>query len=272
MKKYIALILLFIFSSSAIILNARELEGIYSGAIPISYFTIFEPMDIEELSNIYPVELDEKFLYGNYTIIRFSPEEILRHQKFLNDNNIATDGQIVGITIVMPGNLSATEIANIKEFYFIDNPYYLAEFQENHINPQTNIVSGSHVHNVRRASGAWFFPSQRLTVASTNGPNVTLSISQSATASNSFTSNISVTNSEVTAGVGFSVTASRTLAVSGTWTTPENSRGGMLEAFASYDRYLFDVMRFWLFNIVETGSGSAYRANGGIHFIQTIFN
>ena len=132
------------------------------------------------------------------------------------------------------------------------------------------------ISNPQRQPGL-FYLHPRIGVATTSSPNVTVSIAQTSSLSNTFTTTAGVTAAAVTAAVGFSVTQSRSMTVQGSWTSPAGSRGGMFEAFGLFNRYTFDV---WSITRNSAGAivgndwvdrGNAYRSTGGIHFVSTVW-
>lgn len=107
-------------------------------------------------------------------------------------------------------------------------------------------------------------------IATANGNSgITLSLSQSKSISCTYSTSISVNAKTITAGVGFSVTGSETINISGSYKVPSTYNGkkvikGYLEAYPIYNKKTFTIQSkpaiggSWS----NVGSGSASRPYG----------
>ena len=84
-------------------------------------------------------------------------------------------------------------------------------------------------------------------------------------------SSVSINASVVSAGVGFNVNQTRSTMMGGSWDIPNHIRRGMLEAFAIYDGFNFEIWNNPLLGSASIrGNGNAYNFNNGVAFAQTI--
>lgn len=123
------------------------------------------------------------------------------------------------------------------------------------------------IRNVSRKSD--IKGSNRLATAE-GPPGVTISINQTVTVSNSYSCSTSVSPGLISAGVGFSVTGSKSVGISGSYTVPSTISGskvirGHLSAYPLYERYSFDVYS----GNTHKGSGMANKYIG-VSFIKYV--
>lgn len=110
-------------------------------------------------------------------------------------------------------------------------------------------------------------------LAKANGePGTTLAISVSKSVSASYNATVNIPSSYVTSGVGFSVTKSTTIAVSGSATVPKKHSGKKVKrmtliAYPLYDKYSFTAQRQLVKNVIQYpwedwGTGTALKPVG----------
>ena len=217
--------------------------------------------------------LDERFLTGDYTIIELTFDELQLIQAATMGAN---HGEIVGGTIVIPGNYSYEEQLSLRR-YFVDsvtrvNPVPAFEMPVNRVEEIEPFIIGAHLRNAVSHGDNWFFSSRSLAHA-IGARGITLSINQSVSVAHTINSTVSVSAGVVTAGIGASVSGSVSVSVGGSWTVPNTYNNGRLDAFALHDRWTFEVWNNPLIgNPSLQGTGSAYRVNGGVFFQRTRLN
>ncbi|MCL2752694.1 MAG: hypothetical protein FWE44_00930 [Defluviitaleaceae bacterium] len=251
--------------------------------VPSMYFEDIQPMSLEEIVELEKIEIGEYFLRGNYTIIEFSPEEILAYQLMLHELGIDREiGLVTAVTIVVPGSLSVYEIGvakfnhllQVADIYSIEK-HFEHKAGYNTILPQPMSSPIFETNNPRPAG--MVRGTTPIASTTTSTPNLTLSINQQRFVSNSVTrsAGVSLPANVVSATVGFSTTDSTSVSVTGSWTTPHNSNGGRLHAYAWFNGTHFDVWRFnrnsWgtVTSIDFLGTELAKQFNGSIHFVGT---
>ena len=98
-------------------------------------------------------------------------------------------------------------------------------------------------------------------------PDVTISISRSFSVSNSYSCNYSVSSSSISSAVGFSVTSSSSINVSGSWKVPKKVKKGRLSVYPVYQKYTYDVYEKTsrggvVINNKKLGNGTASKCVG----------
>ena len=208
--------------------------------------------------------LDEQFLNGNYTIIELSQEEL---QLMQPADGIGT---VVGGTLVIPGHHTLFQQEVIRRD-FVGSHINNFENNVSNKNDSERFLGTTEVRNVRPGRPNVFFTNSPLGYA-IGDPGVSLSVSVSASVSNQFNSNVSVSGPLVSAAVGFNFTSTTNVTSSGSWDVPNNSRDGMLRGFALHAETHFEVWNNPLIgNATRTGDGTAFRATGGAYFQRTVF-
>jgi hypothetical protein len=220
---------------------------------------MMEPMDddsqyVDDQGASELVQADE-----GITVIELTKEEA----ETLEVNNGGTlDENIAGGTIVLNNVLTEDE---------------KAEYKANLLDPQSEVVlgkgdvrskwcTGYYLSNVQYQGNSWYFGSQRIGASSGWGP-ITLSVSVSTSVSATFSANVGVSAEVVSAGVGYSVTASYGVSSSGTWAVPSGTYG-TLEAYALHNKHTWDVWNDDCGDPADTysGNGQSYKPNGGVYF------
>jgi hypothetical protein len=200
------------------------------------------------------------------TFIELTKEEA---QQFEVNNGGLMDENIAGGTIVLDGELSDAQKKKYKEELLKQKkPKKQQSGDSGDIEPQW--CTGYYLKNVQYLGNTFYFPSQRLGSSEGWGP-ITLSVQVQTSVSATFSSNVSVSADVVSAGVGYSVTASYSVSSSGTWTVPDGNYG-RLEAYALYDKHSWEV---WDDDCgtpedSHVGNGNSWKPNNGVYFKKVI--
>lgn len=109
-------------------------------------------------------------------------------------------------------------------------------------------------------------------------PGITLTISKQTSVSASYSATVSIPSTYVTSGVGFNVTKSSNITVSGSTPVPKTHNGKKvkemtLNAYALYDKYSYTVQRQHVkkqikYDWKDWGNGTALKPIG-VHFSKT---
>lgn len=198
----------------------------------------------------------------NETVIPLTKEEV---QQFERVNGATPDENTVGGMIVLPKELSKEQVKAYKEKML--KPQKKQKAKDDDVNALW--CSGYYLSNVQYQGNTWYFPSQRLGSSEGWGPlNLSLTVNRSVSAT--FSANVNVSAEVVSAGVGYSVTASYGVSSSGSWNVPAG-RYGRLEGYALHDKHTWDVWDDTCFSgQVYRGSGESFKPNGGVFFKQVI--
>lgn len=211
--------------------------------------------------------LSQNAVSGDFTIIEFSEKELQE----LQANNLTRSSEIlVGATLVLPGTLSDREANDMKQ-------QFISEATSDISVNKSDLVCDVHIdnrfivgHNVTFMRVENMTDSHReatpTAFAMAQG-GITISISETRGVSNQFTSTMGLSAAGVSAGVGFSVTETRNVTISGSWLVPSNYGMGRLDAFVLFSRYQFQTICGHCMPAIQIGQ--AFRVNGGVLFTRT---
>jgi len=129
---------------------------------------------------------------------------------------------------------------------------------------------GNPCYYITNVSGPYEAWGTQYVAKAAGGPGpTTIHMSQSTSISNSFSANVSVSADVVTAGVGFSVTASYTTTLQCDLSIPAGIYGA-IEAYPIYNVYNYDVMyNPFIGSPYKAGEGNASKAVGVFYLTYT---
>ena len=192
------------------------------------FFVIFSSMEI----NAENVDFDK----NNYNVEVIIPENTEKFIEEMGWEKPHPDAELVEVIKVED---------NSSEFNLQDN---------NVIEPNFLFYS---VRNVRYA-GESCGSIPVLSTSGTGGVDGTLTLSSTATVSNTFSANVGVSAGTVSSGVGFDVTDSQTRTSS--YSVNTNGYSYQIDAYDFYNAYAFDIHNILLGTLA--GSGNAYQQKG----------
>lgn len=197
------------------------------------------------------------------TYIELTQEEA---QQFEIINGGVLDENIVGGTIVLDSKMSDKEKKAYKKNLL--KPRHEPQKPKGDVSALW--CTGYYVTNVAFQGDNWYFPAQRLGFSEGFGP-ITLSVTINQGVSATWSANVGVSAEVVSAGVGYSVTSSYSVASSGSWNVPSGTHG-RLEAYALHDKHTWDVYDDDCGDPADTyvGYGSSYKPNGGVYFKKVV--
>ncbi len=197
---------------------------------------------------------------GEVTFIHLSDAEMRR----IGDED---EGPVVSGLLVLPGALSAAEIAEVKASLVLsgEEPPVEEEARDAldlavETDPQF-ACTGRYLTNVASLGGNWYYPSEPIDVVVGQSPQVLhMSINKSIGAS--FTANVGVEASVVSAGVNYNVSGSYGVSSTTDWKVPAD-KYGKIEAFTMYYRHTWDIWYDPCFGAdYKLGTGSSRRPYG----------
>lgn len=196
------------------------------------------------------------------TVITLSDEEVATFREANRDAFDSPDNEeLVGITFIVPGTLTREQQADFVAAFVSYGAAFeaLPETKEEYVPEfETDILPGWELRNLVWARNAGF-----TLIHAMEGPrNMRLQISHTRGISNSWSATGGISAAQVSAGVGFSVTESRNVTATATWTVPNNWNRGRIEARAMFDRRNFQVWRRPLLGSwSHVGNGHAWQFN-----------
>jgi len=194
------------------------------------------------------------------TLIELTKEEA-QHYELLQGGQ--ADATIAGGTVAYSGKLTESE----KKAYKTDMlsmTRTATPVQTNTVTPQW--CTGLFLKNVSYLGNTYYFTNQRLGASEGAGP-ITLSVTVSKSVSATFSANVGVSAEVVSAGVGYSVTATYGVSSTGTWAVPSGTYG-RLEAYALHDKHSWEVWEDDCGTPTDTykGNGNSWKPNGSVYF------
>ncbi len=173
------------------------------------------------------------------------------------------DEKIVGGFVVLNDTLTEEQKQSFKAEMLNREPK--AE-QERAGDVQAQWCTGYYLSNVQYQGNSWYFTNKRLGSSEGWGP-ITLSLTVSTSVSAQWSANVGVSAEVVSAGVGYSVTATYGVSSQGSWNVPSGTYG-RLEGYALHNKHTWDVWNDDCGDPADTysGSGSSYKPNGGVYF------
>lgn len=198
------------------------------------------------------------------TFIELTKEEA-QHYELLNGGH--ADATIAGGTVAYSGKLSDAE----KKQYKIDMLSMTRTSQPVQVSTVTpQWCTGLYLSNVKYLGNDYYFTNQRIGASEGYGP-INLKVEVSRSVSATFSANYGVKAEVVSAGVGYSVTASYGVASSGSWDVPSGTYG-RLEAYALHDKHSWDIWEDDCGTPTDTyrGSGNSWKPNGSVYFKKVV--
>lgn len=135
----------------------------------------------------------------------------------------------------------------------------------------TSLCRGYYLQSVNFAGSGWYFSNRPIGSGEGWGPR-TLNVNVSASVSSEFSATVGVSAGAVSAGVGYTIGATRGVSVSSDITVP-SGRYYRHEGYARYDKHTWQV---WYDGCpipgpnTYVGNGESYRPDGGVIFVTKI--
>jgi len=198
------------------------------------------------------------------TLIELTKEEA-QHYELLQSGH--ADTAIAGGTVAYSGKLSEAEKKKYKAD-MLSMTRTATPVQTNTVTPQW--CTGLFLKNVSYLGNNYYFTNQRIGASEGYGP-INLKVEVSRSVSATFSANYGVSAEVVSAGVGYSVTASYSVSSSGSWDVPAGTYG-RLEAYALHDKHSWEIWEDDCGTPTDTykGSGNSWKPNGSVYFKKVV--